>query len=402
MVKIEDYRAVAPQGTVDLLLRLAERVRGRRVLHVSGARYGGGVAEILARLTSIMTELGVVSVWEVVGGDAEFFATTKTIQAALQGADRSASEEMRRHYLDMNRVTAGRIRFDVDLVVVHDAGPVSLVEHRPAEGKWVWRCHLDLSAPQRKTWKFVRQYVTRYDGVVFSLPRFAPRLSLPQFVIYPSIDPLSDKNRELGRREVRAIVESLGVGQDKPMLLQVGPFDHYRDPLGTIAAYQMVKRQHDVRLVLAGGGTADNLESDEVLSEVRAAAAPDPDIVVLDLPPEAHLQINALQRAATIVLQKSVRDGVALAVAEAMWKGKPVVGGATGGIPVQIVNDVTGYTVSSVAGAAYAVRHLLSNPELIARFGGAGREQVRRSFLLTRHLAEYLALLVHLTETPGG
>jgi len=401
MVKIEDYRDVAPQGTVDLLLRLAERVRGRRSLHVSAARFGGGVAETLQRLVQIMNDLGSETSWEVIGGDAEFFAASRVINAALQGADRVITEGMREHYVEMNRLTAQKLRLEADLVVVHDPQPASLIEHRPAEGKWIWRCHIDLSAPQRRAWKFVRQYVARYDGVVFSLPSFAPRLSVPQFIIYPSIDPLSDKNRELSRREVRTLMESLGVPQDKPILLQVGQFDSYRDPLGTISAYRIVKRHHDVRLVLAGGGTAEGLESPEVLAEVREAASHDPDIEVLDLPPEAHLQINALQRAATIVLQKSVRDGVALTVAEAMWKGKPVIGGTTGGIPIQIINDVTGYTVNSVAGAAYWVRHLLSNPELIARMGGSGREQVRRSFLFTRHFSDYLALLTHLTGGPA-
>jgi trehalose synthase len=401
VIGIEDYRDVAPKGAVDLLLRLAERVQGRRLLHVSGARYGGGVAEMLPRLVQILNTLGIETRWEVVGGDAEFFATSKAILAALQGAERIITDAMCEHYLEMNRITARKLSLDADLALVHDAPPVSLVDHRPAEGKWLWRCYLDVSAPHRKTWKFVRQYVARYDGVVFSLPKFVPRLPLSQFIIYPSIDPLSDKNRELTRREVRTITESLGVPLDKPLLLQVGPFDQHRDPLGAIDAYRIVKRHHDVRLVLAGGGTADGLESSELLAEVREAASQGPDVVVLNLPPEAYLQINALQRAATIVLQKSVRDGVALTVTEAMWKGKPVIGGATGGIPVQIIDDLTGYTVNSVAGAAYSVRHLLNNPELIARMGAAGREQVRRNFLITRHLADYVALLAHLTEKPA-
>ncbi len=397
MLKIEDYREVAPQGTVDLLLRLGERVRGRGFLHVSSTRYGGGVPEILHRLVPILGELGIAAGWEVIGGDTEFFSATKAIQAALQGADRVITEEMLHHYREVNGVTAGKLRLEADLVLVHDSQPLSLVEHRAAAGKWIWRCHMDLSSPQRRICNLFRQYVGRYDGAVFSLPRFAQRLSIPQFVIHPSIDPLSDKNRELTRREVKTTMESLGVPQDKPLLLQVGPFDRYRDPVGTISAYRMVKKHHDVRLVLAGTATTDGLESPEVLAEVQEAASRDPDIAVLILPPEAQLQLNALQRAATVVLQKSVRDGFALGVAEAMWKGKPVVGGACGGITEQIVYDVTGYTVNSVEGAAFRVRHLLNNPELIGRMGGAGREYVRRNFLITRHLSDYLALLDHFT-----
>ncbi|HLC40121.1 MAG TPA: glycosyltransferase, partial [Methylomirabilota bacterium] len=235
------------------------------------------------------------------------------------------------------------------------------------------------------------------DAAVFSLPSFAQRLPIPQFVVYPSIDPLSEKNRALSKNEVGRILDSLQIPPDKPILLQVSRFDRFKDPLGVIDAYRIVKRYHDVRLILAGGGAADDPEGAEVLSEVRNAAERDPDIYVLDLPPDAHRQINALQRAATIVIQKSTREGFGLTVAEAMWKGKPVIGGATGGITTQIVYGVTGYTVNSVEGAAYRIRYLLSNPELMRKMGEAGREHVRRNFLITRHLRDYLSLLVHLT-----
>jgi trehalose synthase len=344
-----------------------------------------------------MSQLGVETAWEVVGGDAEYFAAGRAIQAALQGAERPVSEAMRAHYVDMNARTARKLGLQGDLVVVHDALPLSLVEHRPPDGKWVWRCHADVSAPQRKVWKFVRQFALRYDAAVFSLPRFAARLPVRQFLIYPSIDPLSERNRELSRREVAAGLARLGVSQDKPILLQVGPFDALRDPLGVVEAYRLVRRHHDVRLVLAGAGPPDGPDGPPLLAAAREAAAGDPDIVVLDLPADADLETNVLQRAATVVLQKSIRDGAALTVAEAMWKGKPVVGGNTGGIAAQVVHDATGYLVNSVAGAAYAVRRLLSSPELVPRLGAAGREQVRRGFLVTRHLGDYLALLAHLT-----
>jgi trehalose synthase len=399
MTRVEDYRDIASQGTVDLLLRLAERIRGRRLLHVSPTRYGGGSADILGRLVPIMGDLGIEASWEVMVGDAEFLAATKSLYAALLGSDRIITEEMLQDYLEVNRHTAERLNLGGDLVLIHDLEPLSLVEGRPAGGKWIWHCHHDLSTPQRRAWSFLRPYVARYDAAVFLLPKFAQRLPIPQFIIYPSIDPLSERNRELSRGEVRAVLDSLGVPGDKPLLLQVGPFDSSRDPLGTINAYRLVKKHYDVRLVLAGTATSDGAQNLKVLSEVQEAAAQDSDIVVLILPPEAHLQINALQRAATIVLQKSVRDDFALGVAEAMWKGKPVIGGACGGIPVQIVYDVTGYTVNSVEGAAFRLRHLLNNPELIARMGGAGREHVRRNLLITRHLRDYLMLLVHFTDS---
>jgi len=275
--------------------------------------------------------------------------------------------------------------------------PATLVGHRPAQGRWVWRCHFDCSRPSRRAWTFLRPYVNQFDAAIFSLPKFARRLGIPKYVIAPSIDPLSEKNRELSSREVTQILRALGVAQDKPFLLQVGPFTPAEDPLGVVNAYRLVRKYYNVRLVLAGTVDSER-ESVETLAELREAAQHDPDIVLLELPPDAHLQINALQRAATIVVQKSVDEGFGLGAAEAMWKGKPVVGGSAGGLPQQIIYDVTGYTVHSVEGAAFRLRHLLNNPELIARMGAAGREHVRRSFLITRHLTDYMALLIHLTR----
>lgn len=394
---IEAYRGIAPKGEVDFLLRLTDRVRGRSFLHVNSTRFGGGVAEILTRLVPIMADLGIKAAWEVIEGDPEFFQTTKAFHNALQGIEQVFTETMLEHYLEVNRTNAERLRPAADLVLIHDPQPVALVDARPAEGKWVWRCHIDLSTPQRRVWAFLRRYVLKYDAAVFSLPAFAQQLPIPQFLAYPSIDPLAEKNRRMSKREVEKILQALQVPDDKPILLQVSRFDRFKDPVGVINAYRMVKRYHDVRLVLAGGSATDDPEGAQVLAEVRNAAGRDPDILVLDLPSNAHLQINALQRAATIVIQKSTREGFGLTVAEAMWKGKPVIGGATGGITVQILYGVTGYTVNSVEGAAYRIRYLLSNPKLIQKMGEAGREHVRRNFLITRHLRDYLSLLVHLT-----
>jgi len=260
----------------------------------------------------------------------------------------------------------------------------------------VWRCHLDVSHPQRRAWSFLRQIVVKYDAAVFSLPAFAQRLPIPQFMIYPAIDPLSDKNRELSAREVDAILERLGVPRDKPILLQVARFDRFKDPLGVIEAYRLVKRQHDCRLVLVGGAESDDPEGMELSADVREAASDDPDLHVLDLPPAARLEVNALQRAATMVFQKSTREGFGLGVAEAMWKSKPVIAGFAGGLTAQVLYNVTGFTVNSVEGAAFRARQLLADPELCRRLGAAGREHVRENFVITRHLGDMLALMVTL------
>jgi trehalose synthase len=394
VTSVEDYRRVAPPGVVDIILRLSERVRGRRFLHLSAGRFGGGAAEILHTMVPMMTELGIEAAWEITGGDPAFYATATALQMALRGTERVLSDEALDHFVEMNRINAKKLNLEADLVLVHDAQPATLVQDRPAAGRWVWRCHFDCAQPQRRAWSFLRPYVNQYDAAVFSLPAFARRLGVPKYVIHPSIDPLSEKNRDLTPREVTTALAGLGIAQDKPLLVQIGAFNAADDPLGVANAYRLVKKHYDVRLVLAGTAGADP-ESPTVLAELREAAQRDPDIVVRELPPDAHLQINALQRAATIVLQKSVQEAFGLGAAEAMWKGKPVIGGFAGGLPHQIVYDVTGYTVHSVEGAAFRLRHLLNNRELIARMGAAGREHVRRSFLITRHLLDYMALLIH-------
>ncbi len=393
--RLEDYRQVAPPGVVDVILKLAERVRGRRFLHVSGGRFGGGAVEVLAAMVPILNDLGIDTRWEIIGGDTGFYATARALHAALEGAERVITDEALDHWIEMNRVNAKKLDLAADLVVVHDVPPAALVADR-GEGHWLWRCHFDLARAQRRGWSFFRRYVDQYDAAIFSLPEFTRRLGVPRYIIHPSIDPLSDKNRDLAAREVAAIVDGLGVARDKPILLQVGPFTRRQDPVGVVNAYRLVKKHHEIRLVLAGTAH-DDLESQEVLADLHEAARHDPDVVVLQLPPEAHGQINALQRAAMIVVHKSDREGFGLAAAEAMWKGKPVVGGVGAGLVQQIIPDVTGYRVHSVEGAAFRIRHLLNNPELIARFGAAGREHVRRGFLLTRHLTDHLALLIHLT-----
>ena len=397
MSRIEDYRAVTSRGAIDTLRRLAERVAGRRFLHLSGGRFGGGAAEILQTLVPIMADLGIDAGWEITGGDPGFYATARALQAALEGGERVLTDETLEHYVEMNRVNAKKLDLEADLVFVHDVQPATLVASRTGAARWVWRCHLDCSRPHKRAWSFLRPVLNQYDAAIFSLPRFAGRLNVPQFIIHPSIDPLSDKNRELPPRDVAAILGALRIPQDAPLLVQIGPFTRAADPIGVVNAYRLVRKHHHVRLVVAGTA-GDDRESLEVLAELREAAHHDTDIAVLELPPDAQLQINALQRAATIVLQKSVREGFGLGAAEAMWKGKPVIAGFVGGLSQQIIYDVTGYAVHSVEGAAFRIRHLLNNPELIARMGAAGREHVRRSFLITRHVTDYLALLIHLTR----
>ncbi len=400
MSAIDLYRMVAPPNAVDIILNLADRVRGRRSLHLTGGRLGGGPAEILRAAVPLLNDLGVETNWEVTGGDAGYFATVQALQAALQGGERVLTEERLAHYLAMNEVSAGKLSLEADVTFAHDVQPASLVANRSG-GRWVWQCHFDCSQPQHGAWSFFRRIGDQFDAAIFALPSFAGRLAVPRYVVPPSIDPLSEKNRELGTQELAALLGELKIERDKPLLVQVGPLTRDYDPLGAINVFRLVKRHHAVRLVLAGTGQDDH-DGREVLAEVREAAQHDPDIAVFELPPEAQRQINALQRAATIVLQMSVREDFGLGAAEALWKGKPVIGGASGGLAQLIVRDVTGYIVHSMEGAAFRARHLLNNPELIPRMGAAGREHVRRGFLITRHLIDYLALMLDVADAPTG
>jgi trehalose synthase len=395
---LEQYRAVTPPGAIESLRQLGRRLEGTRMLHVNSTRYGGGVAEMLHRLLPLFEELGIRTRWEVLTGSDVFYHATKSFHNALQGTSQHITKAMFDEYLEINRENAKHLNFDADVAMIHDPQPAALIGSRPPGTRWLWRCHIDVSTPQPAVWQFLRPFVSQYDAAVISLPKFARRLPVPQFIVYPSIDPLSDKNRELAQEEITSLLEKLGVPTDKPILLQVSRFDRFKDPLGVVAAYRIVKQSHDCRLVLAGGTATDDPEGAAVLAEVQEAVGQDPDVQLLLLPPTANLEINALQRAATIILQKSVREGFGLTVTEAMWKGKPVIGGDTGGITVQLIHGYTGYTVNSPAGAAFYIKRLLNEPERIDAMGRQAKEFVRNRFLVTRHVQDYVGIMIHLAR----
>ncbi|MBI2963986.1 MAG: glycosyltransferase [Deltaproteobacteria bacterium] len=374
---------------------MAEKLRSRKVLRISAHRKGTGVAEMLERHTPLLQELGVDARWEVIQGGEGFQAACQALYNLLQGEEDRFTEEMFQQYVQTNRENARGLPLETDVVVIHDHQAAPLVDARPQEGRWVWRCHLDVARPQRKAWAMLRQFVVKYDAAVFSLPKFAQRLPIPQFLIYPSIDPLSEKNRELSTGEIRSTLDRLGIPADKPILLQVSRFHRFKDPVGVIEAYRIAKKQNDCRLVLAGS-PAEGEAGRRILAEMELAAGGDPDVHIVQLPESAEIEINALQRAAAIVIQKSTREGFGLMVAEAMWKGKPVIGGFAGGITAQLIYEVTGYTVNSVEGCAYRIRTLLNNPDLAAKMGEDAREFARHHFLITRNLGDYLALLTTL------
>jgi len=398
---LESYAQVAGADVIRHLQQLAAPLKGARVVHVNSTRSGGGVAEILTKLVPLKRELGFDARWEVISGDGEFYQCTKGFHNGLQGNRVELPAALRRAYEDTNAQNAEELRAvleDADFVFIHDPQPAPLLRHFPQRrGKWVWRCHIDLGHPHRPVWKYLRDFVNGYDASIFSLADFAQPLPHPVYLIPPSIDPLAEKNMELDGAEIDVVCAQHRIDRTRPLMLQVSRFDRFKDPVGVIHSYRLAKSFiPGLQLVLAGGGASDDPEGEVVLAEVRLAAQDDPDVHVLLLPADAHRTINALQRAADFVLQKSLREGFGLTVTEAMWKAKPVIGGDTGGIRLQVVNHHTGFLVSTPEGAALRIRYLLHHRERLLEMGNKAREFVRQNFLLTRHLREYLTLMVGL------
>ena len=392
---LESYRTVVGAQVLDELLLLADRVRHRRLQHINSTSVGGGVAEILSRMVPLLRDLGIDTRWDVIKGNQAFFAVTKAFHNALHGGNEVISKEMLQVFRDTTEMNLRDFDAFGDVVMVHDPQPVGLITQRSAVGgRWLWRCHIDISTPDPRVWGFLKQYVSQYDASIFSMPDFAQRLSIPQFMVPPSIDPLSDKNRDLSDAEVQAVVERYELDPERPIVTQISRFDRLKDPLGVLEAYRLVRRRHDCQLLLAGGGATDDPEGQEVLQEVKEAAGDDRDIHVVELPPFSDLDINALVRGSTVVIQKSIKEGFGLTVTEALWKRKPVIGGAVGGIRLQLLNGVTGFLVHSPEGTANRIIELLADREMREAIGDAGHRYVKDNFLTTRHIRDYLLLML--------
>jgi trehalose synthase len=398
MNRIEDYIPIVGEATVEDLRLLADRLRGKTIQNINSTAVGGGVAEILSRMIPLLNQLGVDAKWDVIKGDEKFFATTKKFHNGLHGVPVEVAPDEYAHFLEVNRDNAAQFQFS-DVVFVHDPQPVALVERRDSLGnKWVWRCHIDFSRPDPPIWEFLRQFILRYQSAVFSAPAFSQQLPIPQVLIAPSIDPLSDKNKELDEKTIDSVFARFGIDRSRPVVTQISRFDYLKDPIGVIKAYKLAKEHTDMQLVLAGGGATDDPEGPIIMEQVRQEADKDKDVFVLFLPPASDIEINALQRGSTIILQKSLKEGFGLTVSEALWKGKPTIAGAVGGIPLQIAHKYSGILTRSVEGTAQWIKQLIGAPEYARRLGINGREHVRNNFLLTRHIKDYMLLFLSLFE----
>jgi trehalose synthase len=394
-IPLDDYAALLGQGEIDELRVLAKPLRGRSIEMINSTAVGGGVAEILNRLLPLAEELELNMRWEVMTGGDDFYGVTKAFHNALHGAPYHADPKDFEVFLACNEQNRARLPLDAEFMIIHDPQPAALIDGRQKNGNhWAWRCHIDLSHPNRAVWDFLDKFVARYDAAMFSSPEFSRSLPIPQYLFYPAIDPLSEKNRELESGFVARTLAQYQIDPLRPILTQISRFDRLKDPIGVIRAYRIAKRYFDCQLVLAGGSASDDPEGAVVLKEVQQEANGEADIHIIELAAWAPLEVNALQRASTIVIQKSLREGFGLTVSEALWKKKPVVASAVGGIPVQIIHKHTGLLAHSVEGTAYQIRFLLSHPEIAAKLGENGHEHVKENFLITQKLKRYMTLFL--------
>ena len=384
-------------STLEELRLIAARLSGKVIQNINSTFTGGGVAEILSRMLPLLEQLGVDARWNTIKGSPEFFQVTKKFHNSLHGRREDISAADFALFLEVSQQNIRKMELYGDIIFVHDPQPVTMVSRKKEIGrKWIWRCHIDVSQPNEKVWSFLEPFIFQYDAAVFSAPSFSHQLPIRQFLISPSIDPLSDKNKELSQQTIDSVLEKYAIPKDKPIITQISRFDYLKDPVGVIQAFEMVRKSIDCRLVFAGGTASDDPESEKVLAEVKEKAEGNPDIHILLIPPESDVEINALQRASTVIVQKSHREGFGLTVTEALWKAKPVVASAVGGITLQIKNKSTGLLSYGIEGTAYAIRQLLTNPEYARWLGQNGREHVRYNFLITRHLQDYLLLFLAL------
>jgi trehalose synthase len=394
MAKLEEYIPIVGQSVIDDLKLLAKKLEGKTVQHINSTAVGGGVAEILTRAVPLLKELGVNTYWDVIKGGEQFFEVTKKFHNALHGRQ----EEINQHdfdiFMEASEENIKSLDTHGDIVFVHDPQPIALI-NKKKDNKWIWRCHIDVSDPNRKVWEFLNSFIVKYDSAVFSAPSFSQRLPIRQFLISPSIDPLSDKNKELPKELIDSVLEKYKIVKDKPIITQISRFDRLKDPLGVIQAYLQVKKYIDCQLILAGGSASDDPEGVMVFEEIKEKAKQDKDIHILLLP-QNDIEVNALQSASTVIVQKSIREGFGLTVAEALWKAKPVVASNVGGIPLQIKHKYSGLLCHSIDGAAFAIKQLLNSPGYARRLGENGKENIRNNFLLTRHLKEYMLLFLSL------
>jgi trehalose synthase len=406
---LEDYRAIAGEQEIEAIRALAEPLRGARVLHLNATAFGGGVAELLSALVPLKQDLGLDADWQVMRGSDEFFSVTKAIHNSLHGAFIDMNSHMHDTFLQYSQLNADLWDDDFDFVIIHDPQPAAIhsilmESKRPPAGRWIWRCHIDLTAAQPDVWDFIRPYVETHDAAIFTVPQYVKNDLRMQHVaiIPPAIDPLSPKNSDLPEETIAMIMDRYGIDRHRPMMTQVSRFDAWKDPLGVIDTYRIAKSQvPDLQLVMVASMANDDPEGWSYFERTARHAGHDYDIFLLsNLNGVGNIEVNAIQRSADLIMQKSLREGFGLTVTEGLWKEKPVIAGNVGGIPAQIVDGQTGFLVNSVAEAAERSIEVLTDKQLAKSLGARGHEHVRTNFLTTTNLKRYLELMISLSTKP--
>jgi trehalose synthase len=395
---LESYRGAAPDELLDAVARAARALRGARVLHLNATPYGGGVSELLRSVVPLLNDLGLDADWRIISGNEPFFQVTKTIHNGLQGADVHLSEADKERYLATSRDNAAGFDTSYDFIFIHDPQPAALVDLTgKGRARWIWRSHIDTSKPRPEVWSFLRPFLAAYDGSIFTMPEFVPAdLPTPVAdVIPPAIDPRNPKNLALPELTARQVLEWIGVHTEHPLVTQVSRFDAWKDPLGVIEAYRLARKEiPDLQLALVGSMATDDPEGWDMYRAIRSALANERRAhVFTNLVGVGNIEVNAFQTLSNVVIQKSLREGFGLVVAEALWKGTPVVAGRTGGIPLQMADGTGGVLVDSVEECARAIVELVRDPEKAGALGSSGRERVRRHFLIPRLVLDELALM---------
>jgi trehalose synthase len=389
IVELEDYEKYVGAETIDRIQKKAEALKGLHVVNVNSTYYGGGVAELLSSMSLLMNSVGIKTGWRIIQGAADFFSITKKMHNALQGDEINLSDRKMEIYEEVIYENAVRNHLEShNMVIIHDPQPLPMINHYKKNGPWVWRCHIDLTNPNKELWKYLAPMVEKYDAVIFSLKEYAQKIKTPQVFFMPAIDPFKIKNRELGEEEVRERLGHYDIPTDLPLVVQISRFDRWKDPEGVIEAFKIARKEVKATLVLLGNVATDDPEGPEVYESLLKQR--EERIIILAVQDTAL--VNALQRRAEVVLQKSIREGFGLTVAEAMWKGTPVIGGNVGGIRYQIEDGVNGFLVSSPKEAAQRIVRLIKSEKLRRSMGKKAKETVKKNFLLTRYLEQYLDL----------
>jgi trehalose synthase len=388
LVTLEDYEHLIGAETIERIRKKAKRLDGLHVVNVNSTYYGGGVAELLSSLTLLMNSVGIKTGWRVLQGSPDFFSITKKMHNALQGGKINLSKRKKQLYEEVIFENAVRNHLYHNMVIIHDPQPLAMVSHYTKRGPWLWRCHLDLSSPDRETWNYLRPFIEQYDALIFSIRNYQQKTDIPQRFFMPAINPFSIKNKTISHAEIDERLEHYDIPVDLPLVVQISRFDRFKDPEGVIEAFKLARKEIDATLVLLGDIATDDPEGDKVYESLLSSR--EERIIIISHNDTAL--VNALQRKAHVVLQKSIREGFGLTVTEAMWKGTPVIGGNVGGIRCQIEDGVNGFLVSTIEEAAAKIVQLVKDEDLRQEIGKKARETVRQKFLLTRLLEEYIDL----------